>query len=142
MKAFSGANIYVMYVYYSGLPGTFGASPLIQFYSLDLTLPSNGSINRDAPTWTTNLLDSYISTIDAFLKYDNVLAYNIGNEIVTSANETTAAPFIKAAARDTKAYLSVHRIPISYHNADTSLVLFKKFQGVFRSCWLCQHRRC
>jgi len=40
-----------------------------------------------------------------FKKYDNVLAYNVGNEVVTAPNETSIAPFIKAAARDTKAYL-------------------------------------
>lgn len=85
MQAFSGANIYVI---------------------LDLSLPSNGSIDRNAPAWTTNLQDSYIRTIDAFSKYDNVLVYNIGNEVVASANETSAAPFVKAAARDTKAYLN------------------------------------
>jgi hypothetical protein len=67
----------------------------------------NGSIDRNSPAWTTNLLDSYIATINAFSKYDNILAYNIGNEVVTSPNQTAAAPFIKAAARDTKAYLSV-----------------------------------
>ena len=73
-----------------------------------MTLPKNGSIDRTSPAWTTNLLDSYIATIDAFSKYDNVLVYNIGNEVVTSPNQTAAAPFVKAAARDTKAYLSVH----------------------------------
>jgi Glucanosyltransferase len=83
----------------------------MQLYSIDLTLPVNGSIDRDAPTWTTNLQDSYINTVDAFLKYDNILAYNIGNEIVTSVNETADAPFIKAAARDIKAYLSVYLFP-------------------------------
>jgi hypothetical protein len=81
-------------------------------YSLDLTLPLNGSIDRVSPAWTTNLLDSYIGTINAFSKYDNVLVYNIGNEVVTSPNQTAAAPFVKAAARDTKAYLSVHFVPV------------------------------
>ncbi|OCB85209.1 glycoside hydrolase family 72 protein [Sanghuangporus baumii] len=72
---------------------------------IDLSLPLNGSIDRSAPAWTTNLLDLYINTIDTFAKYDNVLAYNVGNEVVTSANETATLPFIKAAARDVKAYL-------------------------------------
>ncbi|THH11779.1 hypothetical protein EW145_g438 [Phellinidium pouzarii] len=72
---------------------------------IDLSLPLNGSIDRDSPSWTTNLLDLYIETIDAFSKYDNVLAYNVGNEIVTTSNETAIAPYIKAAARDVKAYL-------------------------------------
>ena len=83
---------------------TFGAYTV---HRVDLSLPVNGSINRASPAWTSNLLDLYISTIDAFSSYDNVLAYNIGNEVVTSPNETAAATFVKAAARDTKAYLCV-----------------------------------
>ncbi|KAF8758999.1 1,3-beta-glucanosyltransferase [Rhizoctonia solani] len=70
---------------------------------IDLSLPVNGSLDRSSPAWTTNLLDLYIGTIDVFSK--NVLAYNIGNEVVTDTNNTVAAPFIKAAARDVKAYL-------------------------------------
>ncbi|KAG9045555.1 1,3-beta-glucanosyltransferase gas1 [Tulasnella sp. UAMH 9824] len=84
MKALSDAGIYVI---------------------LDLALPVNGSIDRASPAWTTNLLDLYIGTVDAFSKYDNVLAYNVGNEVVTAPAETISAPFIKAAARDVKAYL-------------------------------------
>lgn len=72
---------------------------------IDLSLPVNGSLDRSSPAWTTNLLDLYIGTIDVFSKYENVLAYNIGNEVVTETNNTVAAPFIKAAARDVKAYL-------------------------------------
>jgi hypothetical protein len=90
---------------------------------VDLTLPVNGSINRDSPSWTTNLLDLYISTIDAFSTYDNVLAYNVGNEVVTSPNETTAATYIKAAARDTKAYLCV-TFPHSVVCVDAPFALF------------------
>ena len=68
----------------------------------------NGSIDRTAPTWTTSLLDLYLRTVDAFLGYDNILVFNIGNEVVISSNSTVAAPFVKAAARDLKAYLSVN----------------------------------
>jgi 1,3-beta-glucanosyltransferase GAS1 len=57
------------------------------------------------PTWSSNLLGLYLSTIDTFLKYDNVLAFNIGNEVVMDVPSSAAAPFIKAAARDVKAYL-------------------------------------
>ncbi|KAF8172913.1 glycoside hydrolase family 72 protein [Mycena galopus ATCC 62051] len=84
MSTLSGAGIYVI---------------------LDLTLPLNGSIDTTQPTWSTNLLDEYIKTIDAFSKYDNLLAFNVGNEVLT-INATNAAPFIKAAARDIKAYLA------------------------------------
>ena len=77
------------------------------YRSIDLSLPVNGSIDRLAPSWTTNLLNQYISTIDAFSPYDNVLAYNIGNEVAFNAAETEAGPYVKAAARDVKAYLWV-----------------------------------
>lgn len=72
---------------------------------IDLSLPVNGSIDRSAPSWTTNLLDLYITTINSFSKYQNVLGYHVGNEVVISADGTGAAAFIKAAARDVKAYL-------------------------------------
>lgn len=73
---------------------------------IDLSLPVNGSIDRLAPSWSTNLLNLYIASIDAFSKYDNVLAYNVGNEVVISPNGTAAAAYIKAAARDIKSYLT------------------------------------
>ncbi|KAG8834635.1 1,3-beta-glucanosyltransferase gas1 [Serendipita sp. 399] len=72
---------------------------------IDLSLPVNGSITRQGATWTSNLLTLYLNTIDTFTQYDNVLAFNIGNEIVKDTESTAAAPFIKAAARDIKAYL-------------------------------------
>jgi 1,3-beta-glucanosyltransferase GAS1 len=84
MSALSGAGIYTI---------------------IDLALPLNGSITRVAPSWSTNILDQYIATINAFSKYDNVLAYNVGNEVVVE-NGTDATPYIKAAARDIKAYLA------------------------------------
>ncbi|KAI5449931.1 1,3-beta-glucanosyltransferase [Naganishia albida] len=72
---------------------------------LDVSLPLNGSIDRASPTWSTNLLDAYITTIDKFLAYENVLAFNVGNEVINLPSNTDAAPFVKAAARDVKAYL-------------------------------------
>ncbi|KAJ7110485.1 Glucanosyltransferase-domain-containing protein [Mycena epipterygia] len=56
------------------------------------------------PSWSTNILDQYIKTINTFSKYDNILVYNVGNEGLTNG-ATNAAPFLKAAARDIKAYL-------------------------------------
>ncbi|KAJ6484485.1 1,3-beta-glucanosyltransferase [Mycena vitilis] len=84
MNALSSAGIYVI---------------------LDLTLPLNGSIDTTLPAWSTNTLDEYLRTIDAFEKYDNILAYNVGNEVVTPS-ASQAAPFIVAAARDVRAYLN------------------------------------
>jgi hypothetical protein len=79
--------------------------PILTLSSIDLSLPGNGSMDRNAPSWTTNLLDLYTETINVFSKYDNVLAYNVGNEVVIAPNGTAAAAFVKAAARDVKAYM-------------------------------------
>ncbi|KAF5384720.1 hypothetical protein D9757_006270 [Collybiopsis confluens] len=84
MSALSGAGIYTI---------------------IDLSLPLNGSIDRTSPSWSTNILDQYLETINVFNKYDNVLAFNVGNEAVIS-NTTDVAPFIKAAARDVRSYLT------------------------------------
>ncbi|KIM61937.1 carbohydrate-binding module family 43 protein [Scleroderma citrinum Foug A] len=73
---------------------------------IDLSLPVNGSIDRNSPSWTTNLLDLYLDTINTFTKYNNVLGYNVGNEVVIQPNGTAAATFVKAAARDVRAYLN------------------------------------
>ncbi|KAJ7456634.1 1,3-beta-glucanosyltransferase [Mycena latifolia] len=84
MNSFSSAGIYII---------------------IDLALPLNGSIDRTIPAWSTNLQDQYLTTIAAFSKYDNVLAYNVGNEVML-VDATAPAPFVKAAARDVRAYLT------------------------------------
>lgn len=83
MKTFSDAGIYTI---------------------IDLALPLNGSIDRLSPSWSSNILNQYIATIDAFSKYDNVLGYNVGNEVVV-VEDTSVSAYVKAAARDIKAYL-------------------------------------
>lgn len=75
-------------------------------FSIDLSTPLNGSIDRLSPAWSTNILDQYTNTIDTFSKYDNVLAFNVGNEVVIQ-NTTAVSGYVKAAARDIKAYLYV-----------------------------------
>ncbi|KAG8937260.1 1,3-beta-glucanosyltransferase gas1 [Tulasnella sp. 419] len=93
---------------------------------IDLALPVNGSIDRASPAWTVNLLNLYVGTVDAFLKYDNVLAFNVGNEVVTGTPDTVAAPFIKAAARDVKAYLKSKgsSILVGFSSTDGSTWVF------------------
>lgn len=77
---------------------------------LDLSLPANGSINRAAPTWTTALLDEYMRTIDSFNKYDNVLAYSVGNEVISRAINTDAARELDWPALETNIQPSL-RLP-------------------------------
>lgn len=81
---------------------------LLTYISLDLSTP-NVSINRADPEWSVVELDQYLTTVNAFLKYSNVLAFNVANEVVGQLNvipnATQAGPYIKAAARDVKAFL-------------------------------------
>ncbi|KAJ7824087.1 hypothetical protein B0H14DRAFT_2824839, partial [Mycena olivaceomarginata] len=48
----------------------------------------------------------YIKIIDVFSIHDNIPAFHVGHEVLT-ADATNAAPFLKAVARDIKAYFSV-----------------------------------
>ena len=56
----------------------------------DLGPPLNGSINRATPSWDVSLLNEYLVTINS-LVYPNLLAVNVGNEVVTSTANSDAA---------------------------------------------------
>jgi hypothetical protein len=59
--------------------------------------------------------------MDAFAQYDNVLGFFIGNEVIAMNNQSLAAPYVKAAARDLKAYRAskgYREIPVGYSAAD------------------------
>lgn len=70
----------------------------------DLSNPSS-SINRDSPAWTTDLFASYAAVIDSMANYTNVLGFFAGNEVSNELNNTAASAFVKAAVRDSKAYI-------------------------------------
>jgi len=63
------------------------------------------SINRNDPTWTTELFASYAAVVDAMAPYSNVLGFFAGNEVSNDVNNTDASAFVKAAVRDIKAYI-------------------------------------
>ncbi|EFX00365.1 glycoside hydrolase family 72 [Grosmannia clavigera kw1407] len=71
----------------------------------DLSEPSN-SINRDSPAWNTALFSRYKAVVDEMSQYDNVIGFFAGNEVTNNATNTDASAYVKAAVRDTKAYIN------------------------------------
>ncbi|KAK3813402.1 MAG: Glucanosyltransferase-domain-containing protein [Benniella sp.] len=87
---------------------------------LDLAAP-NHSIIRSNPEYNTNIWGNVRATIDGFKDFSNVLGFFIGNEITNDKHTTAASAFVKALARDAKAYIDVaspRKIPIGYANND------------------------
>jgi hypothetical protein len=70
----------------------------------DLSEPSL-SINRDSPAWNTELFAHYKAVVDEMGKYSNVIGFFAGNEVTNNNTNTGASAFVKAAVRDTKAYI-------------------------------------
>lgn len=70
----------------------------------DLSNPSS-SINRNTPTWNTELYADYAAVIDAMAGYSNLMGFFAGNEVSNEVNNTAASAFVKAAVRDMKAYI-------------------------------------
>lgn len=71
----------------------------------DLSEPKT-SINRDDPAWNVELFDRYKAVVDSLQKYSNVIGFFAGNEVSNNASNTGASAFVKAAVRDTKAYIA------------------------------------
>ncbi|CAN9421778.1 unnamed protein product [Alternaria alternata] len=78
-------------------------------------------VEQNTPRWETDQRDAFAKVMDEFHQYDNVAGFFIGNEAITTANGSVTAPYIKAAARDMKAYRDekgYRSIPIGYSAAD------------------------
>lgn len=70
----------------------------------DMSAP-DVSINRNDPGWSTALYNRYTAVIDDMSQYNNVIGFFAGNEVSNSYNTTPASAFVKAAVRDSKAYI-------------------------------------
>lgn len=76
----------------------------------DLSAPvTGGSINRNAPSWDDALYRRYTAVVDSMSNYTNVLGFFAGNEVSNAPNNTDASAFVKAAVRDTKAYIKAKK---------------------------------
>nr|POE63018.1 1,3-beta-glucanosyltransferase gel3 [Quercus suber] len=70
---------------------------------IDLDTFSTYIIGTD-PYWTKGQYDAYSAVMDAFAGYDNVAGFFVGNEVLNAGAQSPAAPYVKAAIRDMKAY--------------------------------------
>lgn len=73
------------------------------------------------PYWNQTQYERFTGVMDGFVKYDNTLGFFVGNEVIAQADQSLAAPYIKAAARDLKAYRNskgYRDIPVGYSAAD------------------------
>ena len=80
-------------------------------------LPMGGT----EPHWNQTEYAAYQQVMDAFQSYDNLAGFFVGNEMLTTGSSSVAAPYVKAAARDMKAYRDskgYRNIPIGYSAAD------------------------
>lgn len=90
----------------------------------DLSQPDL-SINRDKPQWDLELFNRYTDVVDEMQQYPNVLGFFAGNEVTNEVSNTDASAYVKAAVRDTKAYIKAkgyRSIPVGYSaNDDTAI---------------------
>lgn len=97
------------------------------YLALDANTPDY-SLNRETPqtlhrSYNDVYLRSVFATIDAFSKYNNLLLFFSGNEVINAKNNTGAATYIKAVTRDMKQYISnraSRKIPVGYSAADVA----------------------
>jgi hypothetical protein len=64
------------------------------------------AITQENPTWEEWQFGNFSEVMDAFQKYENVAGFWVGNEVINTVDGSVAAPYIKAAAADMKAYMA------------------------------------
>ncbi|KAK3318159.1 putative beta (1-3) glucanosyltransferase gel3p [Apodospora peruviana] len=87
----------------------------------DLSSPVD-SVDRESPSWTTDLFKRYTTVIDELAPYSNVIGFFAGNEVSNNSTFTQASAFVKASVRDSKAYIASKNfgrwIGVGYANND------------------------
>ncbi|KAL9034691.1 MAG: hypothetical protein Q9214_006931 [Letrouitia sp. 1 TL-2023] len=101
---------------HQGCMDAFAEAGIYLFVDLD-DFPTQ--IEQEHPIWNKTQLNAFSLVLDEFQKYDNTAGVFVGNE--TQAAGSPAAPYVKAAIRDVKAYRDskkYRKIPIGYSAAD------------------------
>lgn len=116
-------NIIRVYALNTSLDHT-GCMNLLQeagiYLIADLSEPDI-SIDRSLPEWNLELLARYTQVVDMFHNYTNVVGFFAGNEVTNEVSNTDASAYVKAAIRDTKAYIKekgYRAIPVGYSSND------------------------
>ncbi|KAK2629816.1 hypothetical protein QTJ16_000636 [Diplocarpon rosae] len=105
---------------HSGCMSAFAAAGIYLLVDLD-TFETD--IDPNHTQWSQSQFDAFAAVMDAFHAYDNTLGFFVGNEVIGLNNQSLAAPYIKAAARDMKSYRDsqgYRQVPIGYSAADIS----------------------
>ncbi|KAI9791224.1 MAG: hypothetical protein M1816_004216 [Peltula sp. TS41687] len=103
---------------HKGCMDAFAENGIYLFVDLD---DFDTQMNYDNLYWNQTQLDAYSEVLTEFEKYDNTAGVFVGNEVITRLNQSYAAPYIKAAARDVKAFRdskNMRKIPVGYSAAD------------------------
>jgi hypothetical protein len=78
---------------HDGCMAAFDAAGIYTFIDLDTF---NTTVVQTAPAWTQGQFEAYAMVMDVFSKYDNMAGFYIGNEVINSVGDpTAAAPYIK-----------------------------------------------
>ncbi|KAH0290456.1 glycoside hydrolase family 72 protein [Aureobasidium namibiae CBS 147.97] len=99
---------------------TFADAGIYLFVDLDTFTTQ---IEQTSPQWNQSQYDAFAKVMDEFQQFDNTAGFFVGNEVLTTGNGSVAAPYVKAAARDMKAYRNsknYRNIPVGYSAADIS----------------------
>ncbi|KAF2767806.1 glycoside hydrolase family 72 protein [Teratosphaeria nubilosa] len=86
---------------HSGCMSTFSDAGIYAWIDLDTF---STYIIGSEPAWNQSQYSAYQKVMDAFANYDNTAGFFVGNEVLNTGAESVAAPFVKAAIRDMKAY--------------------------------------
>lgn len=89
---------------------------------MDTNIP-DASISRADPecSYNTNYLNEVLASVKLMAKYDNLLGFFAGNEVINDDKSTWSAPYVKAVVRDIKTYIKnagLRKIPVGYSAAD------------------------